>query len=367
MTSILRSALVAAAGFALIAPGAADAATKTVYMGGIPTATKAQQKVFEDRSAEADDYFPRTVRVHTGDTVSFVAFGFHTVDLPRPGGTPLPLISPTNNRATNALDAAGAPFWFNGVAPVLSFTPQLLSSGFGKTRVYTGARAVNSGLPLSDNVRPARVRFTKAGAYRYYCNVHPGMVGTVRVVAKNRTVPSARANARASRIQFATALTNARRLPSTTGIPANTVSMGQQRGTVHRLGFSPNRLTVARGTTVTFDTPANSRDAHTVTFGPGDPTKDPRREPNNYLAKLAAPFQGPGPFDPLATYPSEAPTAPTAVLSPTLHGNGFWNTGVSGPPVTGLPPGGRVTFGTAGSYKFYCLIHPFMNGTITVQ
>ena len=32
-----------------------------------------------------------------------------------------------------------------------------------------------------------------------------------------------------------------------------------------------------------------------------------------------------------------------------------------------LPEAGAVTFGAPGTYDFYCLIHPFMKGTVTVQ
>lgn len=359
---------IAAVGLALAVPGVAEAATKTVYMGAAPPqATRAQMQVFDRNAAEAMDFYPRTVRVRRGDSVSFEARGFHTVDLPGTGRTrPLPLISPTDQQAGTLLDAAGVPFWFSNSVPVVSFNPRLLAQGFGKVK-RQGSQSVLSGLPLSDRVRPMRVRFPRSGSFRYFCNIHPGMVGTVRVVAANRRVPSAAADTRVAKRQIATAVAAARRVTSTSGIPANTMNVGAQRGTVHHFGFVPSKLTVARGTTVTFRAVSNARDAHTATFGPGDPNKDPKKEPNNYMAKLASTFQGPGPFDPIATYPSEPPTAPTAALSPTLHGNGFWNSGVIGPPVTGLPRNGRVTFNTPGAYKVYCLIHPFMTGTITVQ
>jgi plastocyanin len=305
------------------------------------------------------------VSIHTGDIVSFTPMGFHTVDMPAAGGNPLPFLSPTDTKAGNVLDAAGTPFWFSNLVSPVGFNERLLAQGFGKLK--TQGSAVRSGLPLDDKVKPMRVRFPKAGTFRYVCNIHPGMAGTVRVVAKSKPVPSKRADALAVRRQLATALANSKKLPSTTGIAANTVSVSQQKGSVHHFGFAPSKLTVAAGTTVTFSMPANARDVHTVTFGPGDPNKDPKKEPNNYLAKLAAPFQGAGPFDPIATYQSEAPNAPTAVLSPASHGNGFWNSGVLGPPLTGLAREAKVTFGSAGSYKFYCLIHPFMAGTITVQ
>ena len=31
-----------------------------------------------------------------------------------------------------------------------------------------------------------------------------------------------------------------------------------------------------------------------------------------------------------------------------------------------LPPSSLVTFSAPGTYQFYCMIHPFMHGTVTV-
>jgi plastocyanin len=357
-----------AAGAVLLVPAAADAATKTVFMGAPPPplSTKAQIGAFEKAMGEADDFFPRTTTIRAGDTVSFEPMGFHTVDIPAPRSRPLAFLTPSGKQAGTVLDAAGVPFWFSNAVPLIGFNERLLAQGFGKLKVK-GAAAVRSGLPLSEKVKPMRVRFPRAGSFKYYCNIHPGMDATIRVLGKAKRAPSNGAHTRTIKLQLASAAANAKKLPNAAGVPANTISVSQQKGGVHHLGFVPSKLTVAPGTTVTFAMPSNSRDVHTATFGPGDPNKDPKKEPNNYLAGLAATFQGPGPFDAISTYPSEAPNAPAAALSPALHGNGFWNSGVLGPPVTQLPRNGKVTFTTPGAYKFYCLIHPFMTGTITVQ
>jgi plastocyanin len=368
MASRLRWALCAAAGIALAAPGAAQGATKSVFMGTPPTASKAQRQALEKAAADVNAFFPRTVRIHAGDVVSFVPVGFHSVDLPGGGRkAALPFVGPTSTRAANALDAAGTPFWFNGLLPTLAFHPRLVASNFGKLKSYD-KQSVISGLPLSENVKPMRVRFPKAGLHRYYCNIHPGMAGSVRVVGRNRPVPSKRADAGAVARQLAAAVAVARKLPNATGLPPNTISVAQEgKGGVHHFGFVPSRLTVPAGTTVTLATPASSTDIHTATFGPGDASKDPRKEPGNYMAKLASTFAGPGPFDPIGTYSSEPPKSPPAALSPALHGNGFWNSGLVGGSLTGLPRGAQVRFGTPGTYTFYCLIHTNMTGTITVQ
>ena len=113
------------------------------------------------------------------------------------------------------------------------------------------------------------------------------------------------------------------------------------------------------GTTVKFQMTKGSYEAHTATFGPGN-----IEDPQSFLGSLAASFESPA-IDPRGVYPSDV--TPVS-LSPTTHGNGFWNSGVldavKGSP---LPESSSVKFDTPGTYTYYCLIHPFMRGTVTVQ
>jgi plastocyanin len=54
--------------------------------------------------------------------------------------------------------------------------------------------------------------------------------------------------------------------------------------------------------------------------------------------------------------------------SPTLHGNGFWNSGVMDTSAASPPANSNsVKFATPGTYDFYCLVHPFMHGQVVVQ
>jgi len=62
----------------------------------------------------------------------------------------------------------------------------------------------------------------KAGTYTFYCDVHAGMKGTVRVLSRYRTIPSAAADKRTLSKQLATDLTLAKGLESA-NLPANTV------------------------------------------------------------------------------------------------------------------------------------------------
>lgn len=350
-------ALVVASGLLIGLPASAPAAKRTVFMGVPP----ANQKAFEKIASDVNAFFPSNLRIRVGDTAAFTPAGFHTVDMPATGTAGIPLIVPTGKKAAGVTDAANAPFWFNGLDQV-GLNPLLTKSGFGKSFV-AGTKRVQSGLPLANRPKPMNVRFPKAGLFKYFCDVHPGMRGTVRVVGRSKATPSAAAVARSVSRQAAAALSIAKGLPAATKPPANTISAGAEGSNgVVRLAFLPNKLTVPVGTDVTFAMPAKSSEVHTATAGPGNPMTEPR----SYLGMIAASFQGAA-FDPRATYPSEPPPA-VGALSPALHGNGFWNSGIldaisASPP----PPFNVVRVAAPGTYRLWCMIHPFMNVTITAQ
>lgn len=351
----LRTACCATAALALAAPAVTQAANKTVTMGPPPTFAKAFQKTGNSVNA----FFPSNVAIHAGDTVTFSPFGFHNVDLPPRGGGPAPSFGPTSKRATS-IDAAGIPFWFVG-QPAIGNNPKLFRPATGKP-VVKGAGRVLGGLPLGPP-KPTIVRFPKAGLYPYFCDLHAGMKGTVRVAARGRPIPSARLDALRVKKQASSALAIAKSLVKSTKPTANTIAAGAEgKGGVHYFGFIPSKLTVPAGTTVTFANPAVSTESHTATFGPGDVEKK-----GTYLGGIAATLESPAP-DARIVYPSEAPGTPPASLSGALHGNGFWNTGlIDGDARSPFPATGAVKFDTPGSYGFVCLIHPEMKGTITVK
>jgi plastocyanin len=321
------------------------------------TVTKFENKLGSD----VNDFFPHGVTIHKGDSVQFVAGGFHIVDFPKHGGSVQPLVIPTGQSVAGSLDAAGSPFWFNGQSQV-GFNPALLKSRFGKKFTYSGSKEVLSGFP-PDKPKPLTVKFTKTGSFTYYCPLHPGMKGVVRVVAKGRHVPSKAQTVKAAKRQVTRDLKIAKRLASTK-VPAGTVDVGAAgpHG-VEFYGFFPQTLNVAVGTTVNFRMTKGSYETHTASTGPDDPEK-----PGGYLASISASFQGGTPtVDPRGAYPSDPPGSP-AHLTPTYHGNGFWSSGpMDESNATPFQSSNSVTFSTAGTYQFYCLIHPFMHATVVVK
>jgi plastocyanin len=186
------------------------------------------------------------------------------------------------------------------------------------------------------------------------------MAASVTVAKKGATVPTAKQDAAAIKKQGDAAVKAAKGLDKTNP-GANTVDLGvAAKGGVEYFGMVPAALTVAKGTTVKFQMTKGSYEVHTASFGPGNP----ETEPTSYLGAIAASVETPT-VDPRLIYPSDV--TPVAV-NPALHGNGFWNSGaLDVDKASPLPESSSVKFDTAGTYTYYCLIHPFMRGTVTVQ
>jgi plastocyanin len=350
---------------ALALPMAAHATTHTVYMGEPP---KTQNSFEQKYSVDVNDFFPHGVTVHVGDSVKWMP-GFHTVDIPGRGQKSLGLVVPNGPKASGANDQAGNPFWFNGQTE-FGFNPSVLK--VTKKATYNGKSRVDSGINFAGRPAPFVVKFTKTGTYTYYCDVHPGMKGVVRVVAKSSKAPSTKDDATAVKKQVAQDLKTAAHVDKTIP-PTATVLMGASgKGNVEYYGFFGPK-SIKAGTTITFKMGKGVVDQHTATTDTGASSTPPPAPggndaiPDPYLANLANTFNSPGPFDPIATFGSDQAGGTPASLGPQLHGNGFWNTGVlaNGNAFT-LPGSATVRFDTPGTYTFYCLIHNFMHITLQV-
>jgi plastocyanin len=325
-------------------------------MGTPPSTSKSLQKF----GADVNAFFPSTTTIHVGDSVRFLPVGFHNLDLPKTGGKPTALFAPKGTLA-GVNDPAGAAFWFNGQANLQFNFPALAPAGFGKKFTYTGAKSVQSGLPVAPKPKPVTVKFAKSGSFTYYCDIHPGMKATIRVKAKSKSIPSAKAHAKLVKDQGARALATAKKLAKVTP-PANTVDLGVAgKGGVEIFAMVPAATTVPVGTTLSFQMSSGTYETHTATFAPGN-----IEDPTSFIGKIAKSFEGPA-LDDTGIYPSEPPGT-VGSLTPTLHGIGFWNSGaLDQVSATPLPPASQVKFAAPGTYTFYCVIHPFMKGTVTVQ
>jgi plastocyanin len=364
-----RCALVGV-GFALTFCATAQGATREVSAG---TFLRADAKAFEEAVGEANTYFVKRVTVRVGDRVRWENNGFHSITFSPRGAPRTPLIVPdTSTPIAGSLDAAGAPFWFNG-QPRLIINPEAAVKQGGST--YRPGTLLNSGLPLAEGPPPPyTLRFNRRGTYTYYCIVHPGMEGSVKVVAKNRRIPSAAAVRREAIRQEKTVLRRVQRATTGTGAgqAPGVIQAGNDTNTFAIFKFFPAAATVKAGDTVTLQMPRRTGEVHTFSFGPIGTEAAPA-----YLDTIAANFIAPAPgaagpptlvVDPRAALPSENPAAGVPSHTATLHGNGFWNSGVldSDPASAAIPRSAQVRFTTPGSYGYICLIHPFMRGDVTV-
>jgi plastocyanin len=346
-----RPALVLAAALAVVGAGSAQAATWSVGAG--PPLKKPPAGVPE--SATADQFFPRTIRVHVGDRIKFGIYGFHTITFL--GGAARPsLIATGQGNVAGVNDAAGNPFWFNG-RPNAFLNPLVGAPQGGKT--FAGKGLHSSGLGEGNGPpKPYVLRFTKAGTFRYLCLIHPRfMKGVVKVVKRGRSVASKKTIARGVKKQIAAAIKQGKAIDKSAGPTGNVIDAGNgQRSGVDDIKFFPATKTVPAGTTLRLQIAPRTDEPHTFTFGPQDLLTN--------LANNA--FNGPN-ADPIAVYSSDPPGQIT--VAPGVHGNGYVNAGwVDNDPKTSFPSFMDVKFTTPGTYHFICLVHgPQMSGDITVS
>jgi plastocyanin len=352
--SSTRKIAAVAIGVTALLPAAAQGATRNAFAG--PPAKVAGLPAGADSNA----FYRKTLTVHVGDKVKWKINGLHSVTFPVKGKQPPPFIGPdaSGGKYSGINDAAGNPFWFNGL-PRLTLNPAGAFPAGGKT--YGGKKAASSGVSLGAP-KPYTLKFTKKGTYTYYCTVHTGMKAKVKVVGKGKQVPSNRANAKAAKKEYAKVVKRLKKDGKFAGPPGNAVEAGHDTLKTTFLRFFPATKSVPVGTTVTFSMPKVTTEIHTISFGPAD-----------YLQSTADAFIGPDPANPQAppvlsgqvAYPSDPPPFPG--YDGTSHGNGFFSTGVLDREAATPSPGeAQVTFTKAGTYNFICMVHPNMKGSIVV-
>ncbi len=119
-------------------------------------------------TSAADAYFPEILTIHAGDTVTWRGAEFHTITL-----APAATIAHLRANFIVPVPQAGGP-------PKLTLNPQVVLPTGG--HVYNGTGMLSSGL-LQPPHNTFSITFTKPGIYHYSCLIHPGMDGTIRVLA----------------------------------------------------------------------------------------------------------------------------------------------------------------------------------------
>ena len=320
------------------------------------------------KQADALTFFPSQVTIRVGQTVTWQFRGFHTVTFAGTMKNPPFIVAQPGSPQPTVNDAAGRPFWWSGTAPQLLLDPFALLPQGGGT-LSSPATVASSGLlrvitaPAKTAPKPYSLRFTRPGIYHYVCLVHPGMRGTVRVLGKRAKPATPAAIAKLANAQLENVVGDLRQLATTKPAQPLSVSVGAgARSGAEITSFFPEQLTVHVGDTVTF-VQNDPTDIHTVTFGPESYTLPIEQNLFQQLGSPPQPF-----FNPLAALPSEPPPPSPVSYDGTNHGNGFVTSGVLDPPGSPKGPGQFVvTFTKAGTYRYECVIHPDMDGTIVVQ
>ena len=189
------------------------------------------------------------------------------------------------------------------------------------------------------------------------------MEGVIHVLAKSQEDPEREGRREAAEAQIDRDFKIAKTLKDQKP-PANTIYVGNAGTTASSTSAScPGRRRCPSGRRSSSRSLRKSFETHTATTGPGDPIKDP----NSYLGIIAASFFSPQ-FVPQGIYPSAARSGRSRTLTPTSHGNGFWNSGAAGQrhdlSAAELELG---DLHAPGTYEFYCMVHPQMHGTVIVQ
>ena len=148
------------------------------------------------------------------------------------------------------------------------------------------------------------------------------MKGTVKVVAKGRAIPSAKANKKAAKKEYAKAAKRLIKDAKFAGPPGNEVRLGNDRVGRRSSASSPRRSRSRSGTTVTFSMPAKTTETHTFSFGPADYLDEHRGR----VVRARPGRAGALVFDPLITR-SRATSPALPADDGTSHGNGFFSTG----------------------------------------
>jgi plastocyanin len=285
------------------------------------------------QSIEPTAFFPSQLTIHVGDSVSWTIAGFHTVTF-LSNQPPPAFITPGPGPGELTLGPAFFP-----IGPI----------GEDNSVSYGGAAQISSGTPLEGpDAPPFRVTFTAPGMFDYLCMVHPGMVGTVTVLAAGTALPETPAQAKA-RGQAAHAAVVAQtveaaqsvqstRAPAAGGATIHTLAVGLTNpagASADR--FLPGDITVRRGDIVVW-TMADPANIHTVTFLSGAPTP----------AEVEVRPQPAGP--PQIVFPANV-AGP--VGGPSYTGQGYVNSGLMSAGSSFV-----LTFDApAGTYEYRCLIH----------
>jgi len=364
----------------------ADPANQQLGATGVPTTPPGvQPRVFE-----YTDFFTRSIKVHQGDTVDFrFAIPDHIISVASNEAAArqqLPLFNPDETTATegNAL-GSGGPKIVLGPAVFLNFggAPSCGQTAEGQC-VFNGSAPSDPGFVSGSPDWFVQID-AAPGTYTYFCHFHPGMRGTLNVVPNHVAVQSQGQIDRQSATQFRRAQSQAVALyDEANQVDAQQANSGPTVYNVH-VGVTssdrhiaihdmlPSNLRVKPGDIVHYDWQTNV--IHTVEFAPLSPFGadcEISYAPLTSSSGLPPCPSGALEFnEPSAIAPFEVIADPGNQVSGSLltdsTDSGLLVGASYAPYYGGLGHDNwSVKAGAIGAHPYFCAIHDFMTGTITV-
>jgi plastocyanin len=414
----------AMAGFGRLAALVALAATACGGGGSSPASSAAAPPVAQTLAVQLDGradafhgafigYFPNTVSVHPGDTVTFRLPHFsgepHTVTL---GATvdaaaaKLRALGPQASVAAqenspemlNVVDvfphsiqgppdanqSAAQPCYLDTGVPPLSLKGSAPACPKRAEPEFNGTQSFhNSGVLMDDGASYSvpMSKSIKPGTYNVICLVHrSAMTAQIQVVDSSQTVPSqadltSKGEQQLKRLVDALTPIAATAQAATAetalagaGDPSITHSVIADPSAVNALivDFGPKTVSIPVGGTVTW----KNFYFHNIAFGALDSDVGVLMKAADGSIHLSPKAGAPAGFQvpPAAgiNIPPPDTAQPLVVDLGSWDGSGFKNTGI----VQSLPPQNiislKLTFSRAGTFSYRCLIHPDMKGEVKV-
>lgn len=346
-----------------------------------------------------NDFFPRSATIATGSSLQFTNEGFHTATLLPPSWS-VAADNDVNGVVSadtddSALNPNGTTKALENIGPLLPVPVQ--GCGTAETPcVFDGTSIVSMGAPLAGPPAPFVVTVTAPpGTYAFHCRIHPGMAGSLTVVAAGAPGTTTSASADAAAASQATADVAAGMAAETAASKASTskrangttlwkltAGTSDPAGRVAVLDMLPRKITIKRGDAVVWR-PLDRNEPHTITFPAGGlPAAIPMCEGAGGTDTPAVPTVNPptGPLDfacnggPVDEFEFTGGNGVTTITSPqTVSDSGIvaYRTEAAGfdVPATAALSKWQVSFAgaKAGTYTYVCLIHEGMSGTIVVR
>jgi len=370
---VVAAALTAGLIVVPLLPAAAWVQSRTIAIG-VDHSTPA------GHNFEYVDYFPRAgVSVHTGDVLDFqwanTPDGLHTATLLGAGSSPAAKWHDNPLAVDDSDDGAGQ----KQINPAIGAPTNPTCGSVTAPCAFDGISDLNSGaIPTNSGGHFVVKVGAGPGTYTYVCLIHPGMLGSFRVVGPNAPATTPGHAAALARTQARTdtkgafnaedAVPPAQVQWNHNGTHTVTVTAGAATPYVEIAEMLPQRTTIRAGDTINWIT-ATIKDPHTVTFPQGS---DPSTEPlPNYCEGTPDVLQtGPPPPGPpcgnpalFETHFNPAPSGGTVISSPSTVAT----SGIFGNPPAPFPTNYSFSFPNAGSFTYQCRIHDHMIGTVVVR